>query len=131
MDITPLIPKGRNIINAYSDSGFKISDKNFSGSVMLSPNNVIEISIKEDNFLEAGQLVSLVESFAENHIEVLLIGTGKKHIRLSQHLRQDLHNKLKEKSPFLSIDEMTTSAACRTFNILTLEDRKVGAILIV
>ena len=97
MDITPLIPKGRNIINSYNETGFKISEKDFLGSVILLP------------------------------IEILLIGTGKKHLQLKQNFR----GKIKAKFFNISIDEMATSAACRTFNILTLEDRKVAAILIV
>jgi hypothetical protein len=126
MDITPLIPKGRNIINSYGDSGFKISEKDFSGSVILLPNSVKEISFEQKDFAEEEKLLSFLSEFADNEIEILLIGTGKNHL----HLKTNLREKIKEKFSFASIDEMTTGAACRTFNILTLEDRKVAAILI-
>lgn len=127
MDITPLIPKGRNIINSYSETGFKISEKDFLGSITLLPTKVLEISLTEKEFLEEEKLLSFLNNFSEEEIEILLIGTGKKHLRLKQNLR----SKIKEKFSNISIDEMATSAACRTFNILTLEDRKVAAILIV
>ena len=127
MDITPLIPKGRNIINSYSETGFKISEKDFLGSITLLPTKVLELSLTEKEFLEEEKLLSFLNNFSEEEIEILLIGTGKKHLRLKQNLR----SKIKEKFSNISIDEMATSAACRTFNILTLEDRKVAAILIV
>lgn len=127
MDITPLIPKGRNIINSYSETGFKISEKDFLGSIILLPTKVLEISLTEKEFLEEEKLLSFLNDFSEEEIEILLVGTGKKHLRLKQNLR----SKIKEKFSNISIDEMATSAACRTFNILTLEDRKVAAILIV
>lgn len=127
MDITPLIPKGRNIINSYNETGFKISEKDFLGSIILLPTKVLEISLTEKEFLEEEKLLSFLNNFSEEEIEILLIGTGKKHLQLKQNFR----SKIKEKFSNISIDEMATSAACRTFNILTLEDRKVAAILIV
>lgn len=127
MDITPLIPKGRNIINSYSDSGFKISEKDFSGSIFLSPENVQEINLKESDNIEEEKLLSLLTKNTNSRIEILLVGTGKKHLHLSPKIKAEY----KKIFPDSSIDEMTTSAACRTFNILTLEDRKVAAILLI
>jgi len=127
MDITPLIPKGRNIINSYSDSGFKISEKDFSGSIILLPSEVLEISFREKDLLEGEKLLDCLSDFTDAEIEIILIGTGKNHL----HLKPSLREKIKEKFSFASIDEMTTGAACRTFNILTLEDRKVAAILVI
>lgn len=124
MDITPLIPKGRNLINSYNESGFVISEKNFSGSIILMPTKVLEIPLTEKDLLEEEKLLPYLENFFDSQIEILLIGTGKSHLRLSPNLKTKIKEKL-----FVSIDEMSTSAACRTFNILTLEDRKIAAIL--
>jgi uncharacterized protein len=124
MDITPLIPKGRNLINSYNDSGFVISEKNFSGSIILMSTKVLEIPLTEKDLLEEEKLLSYLENFSDSQIEILLIGTGKNHLRLSPNLKTKIKEKLS-----VSIDEMSTSAACRTFNILTLEDRKIAAIL--
>ncbi len=58
-------------------------------------------------------------------IEVLLIGTGEKH----RFPAKEIYCQLGE-LPF-SIDFMNTHAACRTFNILINESRKVGALLFI
>ena len=56
--------------------------------------------------------------------EVVLLGTGEKH--------QFLHPKIIQKLTEVNIplECMTTAAACRTYNILMSEGRKVAAMLI-
>ena len=53
-------------------------------------------------------------------LEVLIIGSGEKH----QLFPPNWRNKLGHLS--LGIESMSTPAACRTFNVLALEGRKVG-----
>ena len=127
MDITPLIKKGRNIVDSYSDLGFKISKQDFFGSLIILPTKIIEIKLTEREVLEEEKLLNLIYELKEEKIEILLIGTGKKHL-IPNHL---FKKNVKDKIPFASVDFMTTSAACKTFNILTLEDRSVAAILII
>ncbi|MBU6339392.1 MAG: Mth938-like domain-containing protein [Rickettsiales bacterium] len=127
MDITPLIKKGRNIIDSYSDLGFKISKKDFSGSIILLPTKVTEIKLNENEIFEEEKLLNLIAEFSEEKIEILLIGTGKTHKAPNHNFKQ----RIREKLPSASVDFMTTAAACRTFNILTLEDRIVAAILVI
>lgn len=125
MDITPQAPNGVNIINAYDDNGFKISEKNYIGSLVVNVENVSQVELSSQEINQEGKLVSLLNNI--DTIEVLLVGTGKSHLRLKNNIRQEI----KDKFSNVSIDEMTTSAVCRTYNILTLEDRKVAAILVV
>ena len=56
--------------------------------------------------------------------EVVLLGTGEKH--------QFLHPKIIQKltEVIIPLECMTTAAACRTYNILMSEGRKVAAMLI-
>lgn len=126
MDITPLIPKGRNIINSYSDDKFIISQKEFFNSVLLQPEVVLENNLNYNDLEDEEKILQLLSSSNIADSEILLFGTGKNH----KIIKSSLKNKIKEKFPNISINEMTTAAACRTFNILTLEDRKVVAILI-
>jgi uncharacterized protein len=56
--------------------------------------------------------------------EVVLLGTGEKHQFLHPKISAPLtHNGI-------SLECMTTAAACRTYNILMSEDRVVAAMLI-
>jgi len=57
--------------------------------------------------------------------EILLIGCGEKKILIPH---QKLANLMSEN---IGIEVMDTAAACRTYNILAAENRKVAAILLV
>ncbi len=76
------------------------------------------------NFTEK-QFTELTMSFLINfsHIEILLIGTGKEQRFPDKELYSQLHQ-----LPY-STDFMDTAAACRTFNILANENRKIGSLL--
>jgi len=74
-----------------------------------------------ENFYSSEYLVSLMKS----HLEILLIGCGKQKAFIS----------LEHINPFfqqnIGVESMDTAAACRTYNILASENRKVAAILFV
>jgi len=125
MDITPDVPNGVNIINAYDDNGFKISEKNYIGSLVVNIENITQVKLSSQEINQEGKIISLLNNI--DTIEVLLVGTGKKHLRLQHNIRQEI----KDKFSGVCVDEMSTSAVCRTYNILALEDRKVAAILVV
>ena len=63
-------------------------------------------------------------TFLQMQPEILLIGCGaqKKHIPPSQLARLSSQN--------MGIESMDTAAACRTYNVLASENRKVAAILL-
>ena len=114
MDITPTAPKNRNVINGYGSEGFKINENLYQNSIILTPNQMLEVKI------------SSVEEFFEQDLknilniepEILLIGTGTNHKTIPTNLK----DKIKTQYPEISIDEMNTGSACRTYNILMMED---------
>ncbi len=57
-------------------------------------------------------------------IEILLIGCGPRLARVPEDLRQAL------REAGVAVEPMDTGAACRTYNLLTAEDRPVAAALI-
>jgi uncharacterized protein len=57
-------------------------------------------------------------------IELLIIGTGRKMALLPSRLRADL------RAMGCGIEVMDTGAACRTYNILIGEERRVAAALL-
>jgi uncharacterized protein len=121
MDITPAIPKNRNVINGYGLEGFKINESLYQNSIILSPNQILEVKINSaEDFFE--QDLKAIFNFEP---EILLIGTGVNHKIIPTHLK----DKIKSQYPQISIDEMTTGSACRTYNILMMEDRNVAVFL--
>ena len=57
-------------------------------------------------------------------LDIVLLGTGDKSIFFPQGLRRDL------KAKGVNMDVMDTSAACRTYNVLMAEGRRVAAALL-
>lgn len=121
MDITPLIPHGRKIIQSYGIEGFKVSGERFSAGIVLTP-LYCEGWDAPINFNDMSAQNFLF--FVDKDIDVLLLGAGKKSQFLNPDLRQDL------KMQGLIVDVMDTGAACRTYNVLMAEGRRVGAALI-
>ncbi len=122
MDVTPLVRQGSKIIQSYADGKFRISGDIFEGGVIVTAETVTPwhppASIKdltEENFMT---LASSLQGF-----DVLLMGTGKTLSFPETALRLAL------KSKKINLDFMDTGAACRTYNVLMAEGRRVAAIL--
>ncbi|MFT5703055.1 MAG: hypothetical protein ACJAZX_000788 [Rickettsiales bacterium] len=122
MDITPQVSKDLYSLEGYGSEGFKINDRFYKSSIILTPSQIIEVKIDSlEDFFEQN-----LSEILEKEPEILLIGTGKNHRVISASLK----NKIKSFYPKISIDEMSTGSACRTYNILMSEDRHVAAFLI-
>ncbi|MDD9991405.1 MAG: Mth938-like domain-containing protein [Rhodospirillales bacterium] len=122
MDITPLVPEGRQIIESYGDDGFRISGERYPGSVIVWPEGVVPWAISA---IEAAVIETLHAVFStEPPIEILLIGSGATFEMAPAALRSALGTR------GVSVESMDTGAACRTYNVLMAEDRRVAAALI-
>lgn len=120
VDITPLIPGNRQLIERYGDSGFRISGVAWTTSVLVRPTQTLAWDITRLEDLTEESLAPLLDS----DVEVLLIGCGA---RLGMILPK-LRAAVRARGPV--IDAMDTGAACRTYNVLLAEDRRVAAALI-
>jgi uncharacterized protein len=122
-DITPLIPEGRQVIQSYGGGGFRISGVDHRGSVIVFPTRTV-----------AWNATALAEATADNlapvtapgaDVTLLLVGAGRAPPGL---LAPDLRKTLREAG--IVAEVMDTGAACRTFNVLMAEERRVAAALI-
>jgi uncharacterized protein len=122
MDVTPQVPPGRQLIQAYGSGGFRIANQRHEGSVLVFPDRTIAWTITS---FEAATPESLAEiGTAQPRPEILLIGTGAQARPLAAALRAHF------RSLGIMVDGMDTGAACRTYNVLMSEDRRVAAALI-
>ena len=122
MDITPLVPEGRQIIESYGDDGFRINGERYPGPVIVWPEGVAAWAVSG---IGAAAIETLDAVFAaEPPIEILLIGSGATFEMAPAALRSALGAR------GVSIESMDTGAACRTYNVLMAEDRRVAAALI-
>ena len=122
MDITPLIKGDRKIINSYGASRFVVSGKEYADSIILSPLTLDTWNIDSPFVWNEAVIEQLIN--AAKDAEVVLVGTGKNMMPMPSKWRSLFREKR------ISLDVMDTGAACRTYNVLLSEERRVIAALI-
>ena len=122
MDVTPLIPQGRQVIESYGDGGFRVSGEAYSGSILILPDWTGTWPLASIGELDRASLEPVLA--AEPPVEVLLIGCGAAMAFIEPELREAA------RARGVALEPMDTGAACRTYNVLMAEDRRVGAALI-
>ncbi len=123
MDITPIIPAGRQLIRVYGGGGFIITDKRWDQSVLVFPTVTKPWAVRAFADIDA-QSFSEVTDNPDLRPEILLLGCGGGIAIVPGAVRQAL------RAHGVVIEAMDTGAACRTYNILLSEDRRVAAALI-
>ena len=122
LDITPVTPEGRQVIQKYGGGGFKIAGLAFKSSVLVRAEKTIVWPLVEASEITLDSLEPVLEGDADSGI--LLIGCGPRFIAPPKRLRQAL------KDRGVALEWMDTGAACRTFNVLLTEERLAVAALI-
>ncbi|MEM7446292.1 MAG: Mth938-like domain-containing protein [Pseudomonadota bacterium] len=120
MDITPIIPGDRKIIDGYGPGLFRISGEVYRSAVWVFPDEVRDWSVTSVDQMDADSL-SLA---GEKQAEVLLLGMGPKMQLVPSAVKQAL------RAQGVGLEPMDTGAACRTYNILMAEGRRVAAALL-
>ncbi len=120
MDVTPLVPKDRQVIDSYSADGFRVSGTFHKGAVIVLPDATHDWPVAR---LEAITIESLAPVL-EAGVRILLLGCGKRMAPVPAALRRAL------RAEGVVVDAMDTGAACRTYNVLLAEDRRVAAALL-
>ena len=110
-----------NLFTAYGDDYIAVNQEKYSTNLILMPESIIPdwTSAKLDSLTEAD-----MQKLLELGTEIILLGTGNR-------LRFPPGALLR---PFaaagIGLDIMDLQAACRTYNILAAEGRKVAAALL-
>lgn len=109
---------GQNIFTAHGEGYVQVNDKRFERPLIVTPEQVL-------NDWPARNFMALTEAdfthFLQLKPEVVLLGTGSQHHFAHPQLYRELT------AAGISVEFMNTPAACRTYNILAAEDRKVVA----
>lgn len=121
MDITPLVPAERKLIQSYGGGGFVISQERFEGPVLVFPDQVTPWIVTTFSGLSFSDFEPVISS--PDPVEILLIGCGEIHQRIQGQLMEKLAG------AGIGVDTMDTGAACRTYSVLASEDRRVAAAL--
>ena len=121
MDVTPLIPAGRQVIDSYGAHSFHVSGAGFGGAILVFPDKTVSWPVTALADVTAESLRPVIE---HGGIEILLLGCGKR----MQPVRPAVREALRQAG--IVVDAMDTGAACRTYNVLLSEERRVAAALL-
>ena len=113
-------PSALNTFTAYGEGYVMVNGQRFEANLIVLPEKLLPwnvagfATLKETDF----------QVFFEMDLEILLLGTGPKqhfpHPRLTQALA----------AKRIGVEAMDLQAACRTYNILMAEERRVAAALL-
>ncbi len=122
MEFTTLSTGARLVVQSYSNGGFQIGDQIITGSILLFPDRIAAWPIVRFEDLRIEHFDEVLK--AEPKIEILVIGCGATMAPVPA----TIHGRLCARR--LALESMNTGAACRTYNLLLAEDRRVAAALI-
>jgi uncharacterized protein len=122
MDLVPKIPAGRQIISAYGDLGFRILGRRHEGSLLVFPDRTLAWPLADIGGLTLEHLAPVLA--AEPKVELLLVGCGARQAALAIELRATM------RARGVGMEALDTGAACRTYNVLLAEGRRIAAALI-
>jgi uncharacterized protein len=121
LDITPMVPAGRQVIQSYGSGQFVISGVRLTGPMLVFPERSLAWNVTQLEGLTGDDFAVVIG--ADPKPEILLLGAGSQGALLPADLRAQL------RAAGIIAECMNTGAACRTFNVLVGEDRRVAAAL--
>ena len=114
--------EARAPIDAYGAGGFRVGGERREGSLLLMPSGVHAWPVIAPAMIDAAAARPLLEPEAD--IDLVLFGMGPEIAFLPRPVRESLER------AGIGVEVMSTASACRTFNVLLAEDRRVAAALI-
>ena len=120
MELTPVIRADRQVIEWYAAAGFRVSGVIYRGPVLVFPDRTTLWQVSTGADIDGDSLAPVIE---HGGIEILLLGLGRSMRAIPAALRTTM------RAARIALEPMDTGAACRTYNVLVAEDRRVAAAL--
>ncbi len=122
MEISEQSPANLVLISGYGEGGFRVGSHRHDGHLLVFGRGFYPWPLKSIKSITKQSLKPFFKG--EFLPEFLLLGLGNAVVD------QIILARKLEKTLGLPVEVMTTGAAARTYNVLTLEGRRVGAALI-
>ena len=113
-------PGARQVFSGYGEGYVLVNGARHEASVIVTPDRVLPWSVGGFDALAEADFEPLLGL----DLEILLIGTGPKQRFTHPRLTRALAEKR------VGVEVMDTQAACRTYNILIAEGRRVAAAIL-
>ena len=120
MKLHQAVAAGANIFTGYGDDYVAVNGERREKSSIVLPDRILDWDVAGFDALRAEDF----QVFSTLGVDIVLLGTGTRqrfpHPRLTAPLAR----------AGIGLEVMTLQAACRTYNILVAEERKVAAALL-
>jgi len=113
-------PTALNTFSGYGDGFVTINGRRHDANVIVMPERILPWNVAAFDALAEADF----DVFLALDLEVLLLGTGSRQRFPHPRLTQSLARKR------VGVEVMDLQAACRTYNILMAEERRVAAALL-
>ncbi|MSO89593.1 MAG: hypothetical protein EXQ89_06470 [Rhodospirillaceae bacterium] len=123
MDVTPRIAAAHQIVEGYGPGRFRVSGRTIEGPIIVFPDSVLHWAVDTTN-PDFDSLVAAMLSPEAERVDLLLVGCGARILLVPPEQRVRL------RQAGIVIEPMDTGAACRTYNVLLAEGRRVAVALL-
>jgi uncharacterized protein len=113
-------PSAFNTFTAYGDGYVMVNGQRFEANMIVLPERLMPWEVTDFAALKETDF----QVFIDMDLEILLLGTGPKQRFPNPRLTQALAARR------IGVEAMDLQAACRTYNILMAEERRVAAALL-
>ena len=117
----PHLPR-QTVINSHGEGGFRFAGMSHRGSLLCLPDGIWAWPVDKAEELTQDTLALVFARVGA--LDFFILGTGKVLWNMPPALR------VRFRDAHVSLDTMTTGAAVRTYNVMLMESRRVGAGLI-
>jgi len=111
---------GRNAFTGYGNGYVSINGARYDKSLIVLPDRILDWDVASFDDITQSAFAVLVAL----PVDVLVLGTGAR-LRFPPAACMQVASKAR-----IGLEVMDTYAACRTYNVLLAEDRRVGAALL-
>jgi uncharacterized protein len=106
----------KNLITGYDLNWVEVNQERHHSSLIVTPNQLLlEWPVKSIKDIKENSF----EAIESLNVEIILLGTGN----IQEHLESRLLEYFSKKN--MAVESMNNQSACRTYNILANEERKV------
>lgn len=122
MKLQPDAHPGLSLVSAYADDYIAINGQRYTRSLVVGASGAVQAwgAARFDD-LQAADLAQL----AQLDVELVILGTGARHRFVQPPWLQPFAARR------VGLETMTSAAACRTYNILAAEGRKVAGAFVI
>jgi uncharacterized protein len=116
----PHLPR-QTLIDSHGNGGFRFAGMSHRGSLLCLPDGIWAWPVATAAELTEDKLAQV---FAAGSLDFFVLGTGTAPWTMPERLRAQFRD------AHISLETMTTGPAVRTYNIVLMESRRIGAGLI-